>query len=116
MDPRARQAKARSEPQASGAQSGEQLLGRRGDFVVGRAREHAQLRAQPGAESERAGAERFAGWGGVLAGTSDEVADALAREARAGIELFIAAFADGGRPESIERFARDVIPAVRASA
>ena len=60
--------------------------------------------------------KRFAGWGGVLAGTADEVAAVLAREARSGVELLIAAFADGGKPETLERFARDVMPAVRAAA
>jgi alkanesulfonate monooxygenase SsuD/methylene tetrahydromethanopterin reductase-like flavin-dependent oxidoreductase (luciferase family) len=59
---------------------------------------------------------RFAGWGGIVAGTADEVAAALAREAREGVELFICAFADGGRPETIERFAQQVVPAVRAAA
>jgi alkanesulfonate monooxygenase SsuD/methylene tetrahydromethanopterin reductase-like flavin-dependent oxidoreductase (luciferase family) len=60
--------------------------------------------------------KRFAGWGGVLAGTADEVAAALAREARSGVELFIAAFADGGKLETLERFAQGVMPAVRAAA
>jgi alkanesulfonate monooxygenase SsuD/methylene tetrahydromethanopterin reductase-like flavin-dependent oxidoreductase (luciferase family) len=68
-------------------------------------------------DATRARAERrFAGWGGLVTGTADEVAAALAREARAGVELFICAFADGGRPETLERFAREVIPAVRAAA
>jgi alkanesulfonate monooxygenase SsuD/methylene tetrahydromethanopterin reductase-like flavin-dependent oxidoreductase (luciferase family) len=58
--------------------------------------------------------KRFAGWGGLVCGTADEVAEALAREARMGVELFICVFADGGRPETLERFARDVVPAVRA--
>ncbi|HZO09766.1 MAG TPA: LLM class flavin-dependent oxidoreductase, partial [Myxococcota bacterium] len=89
---------------------------------VGQARvsvQHPVALAADAAERDavRARAEkRFAGWGGVLSGTADEVAAVLAREARAGVELFIAAFADGGRPETLERFARDVIPAVRASA
>lgn len=59
---------------------------------------------------------RFAGWGGIVAGTADEVAAVLAREAILGVELFICAFGDGGRPETIERFAQQVIPAVRAAA
>src|SRR5262245_59856334 len=68
-------------------------------------------------DSVRARAERrFAGWGGLICGTAGEVAAALAREARAGVSLFICVFADGGRPETLERFARDVVPAVRALA
>ena len=60
--------------------------------------------------------KRFAGWGGLVCGTADEVAATLARETRAGVELFVCVFADGGRPETLERFARDVVPAVRALA
>ena len=67
-------------------------------------------------ERVRAGAERrFAGWGGTIVGTSDEVAAALAREIPLGVELFICVFSDGGRRETLERFAREVIPAVRGS-
>jgi alkanesulfonate monooxygenase SsuD/methylene tetrahydromethanopterin reductase-like flavin-dependent oxidoreductase (luciferase family) len=75
----------------------------------------AASEAERDAVCERA-RKRFAGWGGLVAGTADEVAAALAREARAGVELFICAFADGGKPETLERFARSVIPAVRAAA
>jgi alkanesulfonate monooxygenase SsuD/methylene tetrahydromethanopterin reductase-like flavin-dependent oxidoreductase (luciferase family) len=60
--------------------------------------------------------KRFAGWGGLLAGTAEDVASALAREARAGVELFVCAFADGGRAETLERFARRVVPAVSSAA
>jgi alkanesulfonate monooxygenase SsuD/methylene tetrahydromethanopterin reductase-like flavin-dependent oxidoreductase (luciferase family) len=68
-------------------------------------------------ESTRKHAEkRFAGWGGIVCGTAEEVAAALAREARAGVELFVCVFADGGRRETLERFAREVVPAVRALA
>jgi alkanesulfonate monooxygenase SsuD/methylene tetrahydromethanopterin reductase-like flavin-dependent oxidoreductase (luciferase family) len=73
----------------------------------------AESAATRDAERERA-ERRFAGWGGLVAGTADEVAHALAREARLGVELFICAFADGGRPETLERFAREVVPAVRS--
>jgi alkanesulfonate monooxygenase SsuD/methylene tetrahydromethanopterin reductase-like flavin-dependent oxidoreductase (luciferase family) len=59
--------------------------------------------------------KRFAGWGGLVAGTADDVARELAREARAGVELFVCAFADGGRAETLERFARRVVPAVGAA-
>jgi alkanesulfonate monooxygenase SsuD/methylene tetrahydromethanopterin reductase-like flavin-dependent oxidoreductase (luciferase family) len=56
--------------------------------------------------------KRFAGWGGLVTGTAGDVARALAQEAAAGVELFVCAFADGGRAETLERFARDVVPAV----
>lgn len=73
----------------------------------------AESEAAREATRERA-EKRFAGWGGLVCGTAGEVAAALASEARAGVELFICVFADGGRPETLERFARDVVPAVRA--
>ena len=73
----------------------------------------AESEAAREATRERA-EKRFAGWGGLVCGTAGEVAEALAREARVGVELFICVFADGGRPETLERFARDVVPAVRA--
>ncbi len=64
----------------------------------------------------RARAERrFAGWGGTLVGTAHDVARALAAEARAGVEGFVLAFHDGAAQESLELFARDVIPAVRGA-
>jgi alkanesulfonate monooxygenase SsuD/methylene tetrahydromethanopterin reductase-like flavin-dependent oxidoreductase (luciferase family) len=64
----------------------------------------------------RARAERrYAGWGGVLIGTAPELARALAAEARAGVQGFVLAFHDGAAPGSLELFARDVIPAVRAA-
>ena len=77
--------------------------------------QHPVVLAESEAARERA-EKRFAGWGGLVCGTADEVAAALAREARAGVELFICVFADGGRPETLERFAREVVPAVRALA
>jgi alkanesulfonate monooxygenase SsuD/methylene tetrahydromethanopterin reductase-like flavin-dependent oxidoreductase (luciferase family) len=60
--------------------------------------------------------KRFAGWGGVVCGTAPEIAASLAAEVKLGAELFICVFSDGGRPETLERFAREVIPAVRAAA
>ena len=57
---------------------------------------------------------RFGSWGGVIAGTADEVADALAREVRRGVEGFVLQFSDFGTPETIERFMTEVAPAVRA--
>src|SRR5437660_1049366 len=56
---------------------------------------------------------RFGSWGGVIAGTADEVAAALSTEVERGIEGFVCQFSDFGTPETIERFMRDVVPAVR---
>lgn len=55
---------------------------------------------------------RFGGWGGLIAGTPDEVATALQRERDAGAELFICQFGDFGRPETIRLFADEVLPAL----
>ena len=59
---------------------------------------------------------RFGSWGGVVAGTADEVADALSAEVRQGVEGFVMQFSDFGTPETIECFMRDVAPHVRAAA
>jgi alkanesulfonate monooxygenase SsuD/methylene tetrahydromethanopterin reductase-like flavin-dependent oxidoreductase (luciferase family) len=56
---------------------------------------------------------RFGSWGGVIAGTADEVAAALAAEVDRGVEGFVCQFSDFGTPETIERFMRDVVPAIR---
>jgi len=56
---------------------------------------------------------RFGSWGGVIAGTSDEVADALAAEVAQGIEGFVMQFSDFGTPETAERFMAEVAPRVR---
>ncbi|MFD0689795.1 LLM class flavin-dependent oxidoreductase [Actinomadura fibrosa] len=56
---------------------------------------------------------RFGAWGGVVAGTPDEVAEALARERDAGAELFVCQFHDFGTPETIRLFAEEVLPALR---
>ena len=58
---------------------------------------------------------RFGGWGGLLVGTPDQVAEALVAEARQGVEQFFVPFTDFAPPETIELFAREVIPAVHAS-
>jgi len=55
---------------------------------------------------------RFGGWGGVVAGTPDEVAAALRREREAGAELFICQFHDFGRPGTTRLFAEEVLPAL----
>lgn len=55
---------------------------------------------------------RFGAWGGLLAGTPDEVAAALRLEREAGVELFVCQFSDFGRPETIRLFADEVLPAL----
>lgn len=57
---------------------------------------------------------RFGAWGGVVAGTPDEVADALRRERALGAELFVCQFHDFGTPETIRLFADEVLPALDA--
>ena len=57
---------------------------------------------------------RFGTWGGVIAGTTNEVADALAAEVRRGVDGFVMQFGDFGTPETVERFMAEVAPAVRA--
>jgi alkanesulfonate monooxygenase SsuD/methylene tetrahydromethanopterin reductase-like flavin-dependent oxidoreductase (luciferase family) len=59
---------------------------------------------------------RFGSWGGLLAGTPDEVAEALVAEAALGVELCILQFSDFGTPETLARFANDVAPAIRGAA
>ena len=56
---------------------------------------------------------RFGSWGGLLAGTAEDIASALAAEAALGVELCILQFSDFGTPETLARFAGDVAPAIR---
>ncbi|MFA1541930.1 LLM class flavin-dependent oxidoreductase [Actinomadura monticuli] len=56
---------------------------------------------------------RFGAWGGLIAGTPDEVAAALSRERAAGAELFVCQFHDFGTPETIRLFAEEVLPALQ---
>jgi alkanesulfonate monooxygenase SsuD/methylene tetrahydromethanopterin reductase-like flavin-dependent oxidoreductase (luciferase family) len=94
----------------------DELLPLVGDVRISVQHPIALVESEAMRESVQARAEkRFAGWGGLVSGTSDEVAAELAREARAGVELFICAFSDGGQPETLERFAQEVVPAVRAA-
>ncbi|MCU1457735.1 MAG: class flavin-dependent oxidoreductase [Actinomycetia bacterium] len=53
---------------------------------------------------------RFGTWGGLIAGTSNEVADALAAEVAAGVEGFVLQFTDFGQPETLARFMAEVAP------
>ena len=53
---------------------------------------------------------RFGSWGGLLTGTPDEIADALGREIKLGVELFILQFSDFGTPETLRLFADEVMP------
>jgi alkanesulfonate monooxygenase SsuD/methylene tetrahydromethanopterin reductase-like flavin-dependent oxidoreductase (luciferase family) len=55
---------------------------------------------------------RFGSWGGLVAGTPDEVVAELRRELELGVELFICQFTDFGRPETIRLFAAEVLPAL----
>jgi alkanesulfonate monooxygenase SsuD/methylene tetrahydromethanopterin reductase-like flavin-dependent oxidoreductase (luciferase family) len=55
---------------------------------------------------------RFGSWGGLVAGTPNEIADALAAETAAGVEGFVIQLTDFGTPESVERFMTDVAPTV----
>jgi alkanesulfonate monooxygenase SsuD/methylene tetrahydromethanopterin reductase-like flavin-dependent oxidoreductase (luciferase family) len=56
---------------------------------------------------------RFGSWGGVIAGTADEVATALQREVDAGVEGFVLQFSDFGTSETLQRFMGDVVPRLR---
>jgi alkanesulfonate monooxygenase SsuD/methylene tetrahydromethanopterin reductase-like flavin-dependent oxidoreductase (luciferase family) len=85
---------------------------------AGRARVSVQhpigLAASSAAREEvvRSAERRFGAWGGVVAGTPDEVAAALRKERDAGAELFICQFHDFGKPETIRLFAAEVLPAL----
>jgi alkanesulfonate monooxygenase SsuD/methylene tetrahydromethanopterin reductase-like flavin-dependent oxidoreductase (luciferase family) len=57
---------------------------------------------------------RFGGWGGLITGTSAEVADALAAEAASGVEGFVIQLTDFGAPETIAQFMDEVAPVVRS--
>jgi len=58
---------------------------------------------------------RFGSWGGVVAGTADEVAANLAEETARGVEGFVLQFSDFGTPETINHFMQEVAPVVRAA-
>jgi alkanesulfonate monooxygenase SsuD/methylene tetrahydromethanopterin reductase-like flavin-dependent oxidoreductase (luciferase family) len=55
---------------------------------------------------------RFGAWGGLVAGTPDEVVAALRADRDRGAELFIVQFADFGVPATLRLFATEVAPAL----
>ena len=57
---------------------------------------------------------RFGAWGGLIAGSAEEVADALVADVARGAEAFDIQLSDYGRPETLSHFADEVIPRVRA--
>jgi alkanesulfonate monooxygenase SsuD/methylene tetrahydromethanopterin reductase-like flavin-dependent oxidoreductase (luciferase family) len=59
---------------------------------------------------------RFAGWGGLITGTTADVAAALADLTTRGVERFYLQFSDFGTPDTLARFGAEVIPQLRASA
>lgn len=59
---------------------------------------------------------RFGGWGGLITGTPDEVAEAFVAELHRGVERFFVAFSDFATEDTLRLFAAEVIPAVRAGA
>lgn len=72
-------------------------------------------------ESERAGVEqsanrRFGTWGGLRVGNAEEIAEALAAEVAIGVEGFVLQFHDFGAVDTLEAFARDVMPRVQEAA
>jgi alkanesulfonate monooxygenase SsuD/methylene tetrahydromethanopterin reductase-like flavin-dependent oxidoreductase (luciferase family) len=77
--------------------------------VVGLAPSSA-ARAEVVALTER----RFGVWGGLIAGTPDEVSAALRADVAQGVELVIVQFSDFGTPETLRLFADEVMPAVSA--
>ena len=59
---------------------------------------------------------RFGYWGGLRAGTPDEITEALIQDVHAGAEWFFLMFTDFADPDTLQTFGREVIPAVRAAA
>jgi alkanesulfonate monooxygenase SsuD/methylene tetrahydromethanopterin reductase-like flavin-dependent oxidoreductase (luciferase family) len=62
------------------------------------------------AETVAVGERRFGGWGGLVAGTAPEIADALAADVAAGAEGFVLQFTDFGTPATLEHFMTEVAP------
>ena len=59
---------------------------------------------------------RFGGWGSLITGPPDQVADQLSGLASRGVERFYLQFSDFGARQTLELFAAEVIPAVQAAA
>jgi alkanesulfonate monooxygenase SsuD/methylene tetrahydromethanopterin reductase-like flavin-dependent oxidoreductase (luciferase family) len=55
---------------------------------------------------------RFGAWGGLLTGSAGELAERFAAEAALGAERAVLQFHDFGPPETLEAFAREVMPLV----
>ncbi len=55
---------------------------------------------------------RFGSWGGLLAGTAEDIAASLAAEAVQGVELCVLQFSDFGAPETLALFASEVAPVI----
>lgn len=65
-------------------------------------------------EAARVADKRFGFWGGgILAGTPDELIEALQAEQKLGVERFIFRFHDFGTPESYQLFQKEIAPALR---
>ncbi len=56
---------------------------------------------------------RFGAWGGLLTGTAAELAERFAAEAALGAERCVLQFHDFGAHETLEAFAREVMPRLR---
>lgn len=57
---------------------------------------------------------RFGSWGGLIAGTPDEIAKALTEDAERGVELVVCQFSDFGTEDTLRVFAAEVMPAFDA--
>ena len=53
---------------------------------------------------------RFGSWGGLVAGTPDEIAAAIKADVARGVDAVICQFTDFGDPETLRLFAREVLP------
>jgi alkanesulfonate monooxygenase SsuD/methylene tetrahydromethanopterin reductase-like flavin-dependent oxidoreductase (luciferase family) len=58
---------------------------------------------------------RFGGWGGLITGTAERVAEQLALLAGGGVERVYLQFSDFAVPETLARFGAEVMPAVRGT-
>jgi alkanesulfonate monooxygenase SsuD/methylene tetrahydromethanopterin reductase-like flavin-dependent oxidoreductase (luciferase family) len=61
-------------------------------------------------ETVATGERRFGSWGGLVGGTSAEVAEALRRDIGRGVEGFVLQFTDFGMPATLEQFMEEVAP------